>query len=78
MGGWKSLEMVQRYAHLVLEHLIQHASKIDNIMTNDCHNFVTGVCLEGEVVTLDKMRKILKNMEEKWWVVSDSNARPTD
>ena len=78
MGGWKSLEMVQRYAHLAPEHLIQHASKIDNIMANECHSFVTGASLGGGNITLDQMRKILKNMEEKWWVVSDSNARPTD
>ena len=41
MGGWKSLEMVQRYAHLVLKHLIQPALKINNIMTSKWHSFVT-------------------------------------
>lgn len=38
MGGWQSLEMVQKYAHLAPDHLVKHAMKIDNIMTSDCHN----------------------------------------
>ena len=31
MGGWETLEMVQRYAHLSAGHLTEHASKIDAI-----------------------------------------------
>ena len=30
MGGWESIEMVQRYAHLAPEHLHQHAALIDS------------------------------------------------
>ena len=30
MGGWESIEMVQKYAHLAPEHLKQHASLIDS------------------------------------------------
>lgn len=32
MGGWESLEMVQRYAHLAPEHLSQHARAIESSM----------------------------------------------
>ena len=32
MGGWESIEMVQRYAHLAPEHLSQHARLIDSSM----------------------------------------------
>ncbi|WP_231865691.1 MULTISPECIES: site-specific integrase [unclassified Eikenella] len=32
MGGWESVEMVQRYAHLAPEHLSQHARLIDSSM----------------------------------------------
>ncbi len=31
MGGWESIEMVQRYAHLSPEHLQRHAALLDNI-----------------------------------------------
>ncbi|MCX8748632.1 site-specific integrase [Snodgrassella sp. B3088] len=78
LGGWQTLEMVQRYAHLAPEHLIKDALKIDNIMTTSCHNLDTPYDTGKEVVTVEMMRKILKDLEEKWWVVSDSNARPTD
>ena len=30
MGGWESIEMVQKYAHLAPEHLKQHANLIDS------------------------------------------------
>jgi integrase len=30
MGGWESVEMVQRYAHLSPEHLHEHAKKLDD------------------------------------------------
>ncbi len=32
MGGWESIEMVRRYAHLSPIHLTQHARKIDGIL----------------------------------------------
>jgi len=31
MGGWESIEMVRRYAHLAPNHLTEHARKIDEI-----------------------------------------------
>ncbi|CQJ56585.1 integrase family protein [Yersinia enterocolitica] len=31
MGGWESIEMVQRYAHLAPRHLSAHAKQIDSI-----------------------------------------------
>ncbi|CAK9884244.1 MAG: Tyrosine recombinase XerD [Candidatus Erwinia impunctatus] len=35
MGGWESIEMVQRYAHLAPNHLTEHARHIDAIL-KDC------------------------------------------
>lgn len=32
MGGWESIEMVQRYAHLAPNHLTEHARQIDAIL----------------------------------------------
>jgi hypothetical protein len=32
MGGWESIEMVQRYAHLAPNHLTQHAMQIDSFL----------------------------------------------
>lgn len=32
MGGWESIEMVRRYAHLSANHLTEHARKIDDVM----------------------------------------------
>ncbi len=32
MGGWESIEMVQRYAHLAPNHLVEHARRIDEAM----------------------------------------------
>jgi integrase len=78
MGGWQSLEMVQKYAHLAPEHLVKHAMKIDNIMTSDCHNLGTANKPEEEVVTVEMMRKMLKEMEDKWWVVRGSNPGQMD
>lgn len=31
MGGWESIEMVRRYAHLAPNHLTEHAKQIDSI-----------------------------------------------
>lgn len=33
MGGWETAEMVQRYAHLGAEHLIEHAKRISGRVT---------------------------------------------
>ncbi|EPF0602478.1 TPA: site-specific integrase [Yersinia enterocolitica] len=32
MGGWESIEMVRKYAHLSPIHLTQHAKQIDGIL----------------------------------------------
>ena len=41
MGGWESIQMVQRYAHPAPNHLTEHARKIDAIFelndTNTTH-----------------------------------------
>ncbi|UOO81245.1 site-specific integrase [Uruburuella testudinis] len=33
MGGWKTLSMVQRYAHLAPEHLHPHAQMLESVVT---------------------------------------------
>ena len=38
MGGWESIEMVQRYAHLAPNHLTEHARQIDAIFGNRVPN----------------------------------------
>lgn len=48
MGGWETLEMVQRYAHLSAGHLNEHAGKIDTILNRN----VTNMAQEENVVYL--------------------------
>ena len=38
MGGWESIEMVRRYAHLAPNHLTEHARQIDAIFNDDVPN----------------------------------------
>lgn len=38
MGGWESIEMVQRYAHLAPNHLTQHAKQIDSFLAGNGTN----------------------------------------
>lgn len=38
MGGWESIEMVRRYAHLAPGHLSQHAQQIDAVFGEDVPN----------------------------------------
>lgn len=38
MGGWESIEMVRRYAHLAPNHLTEHARQIDVIFNEDVPN----------------------------------------
>lgn len=38
MGGWESIEMVRRYAHLAPNHLTEHAKQIDAIFGVDVPN----------------------------------------
>ncbi|EMR9275657.1 site-specific integrase, partial [Shigella boydii] len=38
MGGWESIEMVRRYAHLAPNHLTEHARQIDSILNPSVPN----------------------------------------
>ena len=38
MGGWESIEMVRRYAHLSAEHLQNHAALLDRMGLADGTN----------------------------------------
>ncbi|EPY6620815.1 site-specific integrase, partial [Shigella flexneri] len=38
MGGWESIEMVRRYAHLAPNHLTEHARQIDLILNPSVPN----------------------------------------
>jgi len=42
MGGWESIEMVQRYAHLAPSHLTQHAMQIDSFLGDNGTNMAQG------------------------------------
>ena len=42
MGGWESIEMVRRYAHLAPNHLTEHARKIDAIFGSNDTNTTQG------------------------------------
>lgn len=42
MGGWESIEMVRRYAHLAPNHLTEHAKQIDSIFGVDVPNMSHG------------------------------------
>lgn len=45
MGGWESIEMVQRYAHQAPNHLTEHARHIDAIFKVDVPN----LCHSGKL-----------------------------
>lgn len=42
MGGWESIEMVRRYAHLSPNHLTEHARKIDSLLGGSDTNTTQG------------------------------------
>ncbi|MDR7940103.1 site-specific integrase [Enterobacter soli] len=46
MGGWESIEMVRRYAHLAPNHLTEHAKQIDSIFGVDVPNMSHNEILE--------------------------------
>lgn len=46
MGGWESIEMVQRYAHLAPDHLTQHAMQIDAFLAGNVTNMAQGAFVE--------------------------------
>ncbi|EGT5662636.1 hypothetical protein AGJ34_19040 [Cronobacter dublinensis subsp. dublinensis] len=50
MGGWESIEMVQRYAHISAGHLSEHASKIDTILNRN----VTNIAQEENVIYMNR------------------------
>jgi hypothetical protein len=47
-------------------------------MTSNCHNSVIVNKQEEEVVIVEMMRKMLKEMKDKWWVVRGSNPGQMD
>ncbi|HHE5697779.1 TPA: tyrosine-type recombinase/integrase [Citrobacter amalonaticus] len=47
MGGWESIEMVRRYAHLAPNHLTEHAKQIDSIFNDDVPNMSHEVNMEA-------------------------------
>nr|WP_276972634.1 tyrosine-type recombinase/integrase [Tatumella ptyseos] len=49
MGGWESIEMVQRYAHLAPNHLTEHARQIDSIFGSCVPNLSQGENFRKEV-----------------------------
>lgn len=48
MGGWESIEMVQRYAHLAPNHLTEHARQIDAIFGSRVSNLSHGEKIKAE------------------------------
>lgn len=42
MGGWESIEMLRRYAHLAPNHLTEHARKIDSLLGENDTNMTQG------------------------------------
>ncbi|MCD6934217.1 tyrosine-type recombinase/integrase [Escherichia coli] len=47
MGGWESIEMVRRYAHLAPNHLTEHARQIDAILNPSVPNLSQSKNKEG-------------------------------
>lgn len=47
MGGWESIEMVRRYAHLSPTHLIQHAKQLDGMIKIHDTKMTQGVYATG-------------------------------
>lgn len=47
MGGWESIEMVRRYAHMAPNHLSEHAKHIDGIFGKDVSNLSQSIFLDG-------------------------------
>ncbi|AKJ41751.1 integrase [Pragia fontium] len=47
MGGWESIEMVRRYAHLAPNHLTEHAKQIDSIFDESVPNMSQAGKLSG-------------------------------
>ena len=58
MGGWESIEMVQRYAHLAPEHLSQHARLIDSGFAPEIDGLVQNFAKvqKGKIYTKPKTR----------------------
>ncbi|AHM42421.1 TPA: hypothetical protein HMM47_09925 [Escherichia coli] len=47
MGGWESIEMVRRYAHLAPNHLTEHARQIDSVLNPSVPNLSQSKNKEG-------------------------------
>ncbi len=68
-GGWKSIEMIHRYAHLAPNHLTEHARKIDDIFGDDVPNM-------SHMENKEEIKK-RNALIYKWRALQDSNLRPT-
>jgi integrase len=75
MGGWKSAEMVRRYAHLAPAKMARNAAAIDDLLN------VTTTSqrrLEGEKKGATEHRNPLILQYKCWWASRESNTAPTD
>ena len=63
MGGWQSLEMVQKYAHLDNENLHTQAAKIDSLMTDTCQKNVKNDITLDYSSTSKKLDNVLNMMQ---------------
>ena len=59
MGGWESIEMVQRYAHLAPEHLSQHARLIDSGFAPEIDGLVQNFAKVQKRQIQDKQKRII-------------------
>jgi len=59
MGGWKSAEMVRRYAHLALAQMARNAAVIDALLR------VTAVCRANKKGTTEHRNPLIQ--QHKYW-----------
>ena len=63
MGGWQSLEMVQKYAHLDNDNLHAQAAKIDSLMTDTCQKNVKNDITLDYSLTSKRLDNVLNLMQ---------------
>lgn len=63
MGGWQSLEMVQKYAHLDNDNLHTQAAKIDSFMTYTCQRIVKNDITLDYLLTSKRLDNVLNMMQ---------------
>lgn len=69
LGGWETIEMVQKYAHLAPSHLAGHASTV---------KFWSRLGGRKKKCRWQERHSSLIFLGIFWWGVSDSTTRPTD